>query len=296
MTLGEREWTAVADEIKAAHQQFSACEREFDYMTEHDSDEYEAERSYLGFRIRQAHLSLSILLERAGLPAFHQQYLTHFARFGDDLDKVNQIRNEPWALYSLPLQFVEQTYEAARKMLRGDDDRTYSAMQLFISILRQTAHLLYDRNIEPTSENEVRNVVYDTLKIVFPDTLREVPVAHIFKTFRGDIGVPSLKVLTEVKYANSEQELKAQLDGIYADMRGYSGDPQWERFFALIYTTKAIASQARIFEAFKHAEADANWTPIVVVGAGSRERKPRKKKETGIIVPEAGETAASTDS
>jgi hypothetical protein len=56
----------------------------------------------------------------------------------------------------------------------------------------------------------------------FRDVTREIPVPKIFKTYKPDIGVPSLMVAAEYKFIDSHQEAKNALDEIYADMKGYS--------------------------------------------------------------------------
>jgi hypothetical protein len=45
-----------------------------------------------------------------------------------------------------------------------------------------------------------------------------------------DIGVSSLMAAAEVKFVTTKQEAKAALDGIYADMKGYSGRDEWRSF------------------------------------------------------------------
>jgi len=82
-----------------------------------------------------------------------------------------------------------------------------------------------------------------------------------------------------VKYALDEAELRSELDGIYADINGYSGDPQWSRFFAVFYTASPIAAPERLIEEFKLSRVDVAWTPIIVHGTGTRSpREPAKSK------------------
>lgn len=43
------------------------------------------------------------------------------------------------------------------------------------------------------------------------------------KTYKQDLGVRSLMAVAEYKYAATENEVRRALDGIYTDMKGYSG-------------------------------------------------------------------------
>lgn len=69
------------------------------------------------------------------------------------------------------------------------------------------------------------------------------------------------------------QEAKAALDGIYADMRGYSGHHAWRSFYAVFYMTQNFYTQADVDHEFRLVKADLNWTPLVVVGPGARKAK-----------------------
>lgn len=271
------EWSAVAAEIDACRQQLRECERTFGYhRDEHGYDEdeqFEAEKSYLGVRLRQAYLRLLILIERSSLPQFLSAFREGFAQFEGKLDEVKHSPHDPEDLYSEPLIYIDQGFDALSALLRGQGSRDSYKIGLFERILRQTPYILADRGIVPTSEKEVRQPVFDLLKTVFPDCRREIPVSHLFKTYKADVGISSLKALAEFKYAIDEQELKSELDGVYADMNGYAGDPQWVRFFAVFYTATPVAAPERILEEFKLSRADIRWMPIIVHGTGIRSKK-----------------------
>ena len=268
------EWAAVASEIEACRQQLRECERTFGYSQDdngyHEDERYEGEKAYLGFRLRQAYLRSLILIERASLPHFLSAFREGFVTFEGKLDDVKHSPHDPEDLYSEPLIYLDQSFDALSALLRGDHTRDAYKIGLFENILRQTPYILQDRGIVPTSEKDVRQPVFDLLKTIFPDCRREIPVSHLFKTYKADVGIASCKALAEFKYAIDEQELKSELDGIYADINGYAGDPQWTRFFAVFYTAAPIASPERVLEEFKLARVDISWTPIIVHGAGTR--------------------------
>lgn len=269
------EWAAVAAEIDACRRQLRECEKAFGYTRDergdyNEDEQFESEKAYLGHRLRQAHLRMLILIERAGLPLFHSEYRAGFSAYAENLADVKHSPHDPDDLYSEPLTYIDQSFDALSATLRSQSNRETLSLGLFERLLRQTPYILADRGIVPQSEKEVRQPLFDALKHVFPDCRREIPVSHLFKVYRADLGVPSLKALAEVKYALDEAELRHELDGIYADINGYSGDPQWTRFFALFYTAVPVAAPERILEEFKLSRVDVTWTPIIVHGPGGR--------------------------
>lgn len=276
----EREWQEAAAAIDACRVQLRDCEQTFRYTYFPDSGPDEDERfteakAALGYRLRQAHLRMLVLLERAELPLFRADYAAGFGAFAD-LETVGHSPYDPEDLYSDPLIHISETFEALSAMVRTSADQDTGGLALLERLLTQTPYMLADRAIVPTSEADIRKPIYDILKMVFPGARREIPVSHLFKTYRADLGVPSLKALVEVKYALTEAELRSELDGIYADIKGYAGDPQWTRFFALFYTATPVAAPERMLEEFRLSRVDMDWTPIIVHGVGSRPlREPK---------------------
>jgi hypothetical protein len=90
------------------------------------------------------------------------------------------------------------------------------------------------------------------------------------------IGVTSLMAAAEVKFVTTKEEARAVLDGIYADMKGYSGRDDWRSFYAVIYMTEPFYSQKDVEREFRLVKAELSWTPFVVLGAGARKKKAAK--------------------
>jgi hypothetical protein len=106
----------------------------------------------------------------------------------------------------------------------------------------------------------------------FPDLVKEIPIEKTLKTYHPDIGVTSLMAAVEVKCV-TKKEAKAALDGIYTDMKGYSGRDEWRSFYAVIYMTEPFYSQKEVKREFRLVKAELSWTPYVVLGAGGRRKK-----------------------
>lgn len=284
-------WINVASEIDACRQQLRACEKAFRWWLDkegeyHEDEAFDGEKEYLAHRLFQAHLRMLLLIESLNLPLFRESYLQGFKRF-KNLRDVDHWTDDRDVIFSKPLTFIDQHFEALSAMALQVEVKQLGALAVFEGILRQTPFILTDIGLTPLSESDVRNSLWDFLKVVFPDTRREIPVQHIFKKYRADLGSSALEALVEIKYAVDEKELRNELDGIYADIKGYAGDSQWKHFFALIYTTAPIASPERIAAEFELSNVDHTWTPIIVHGPGDRRKRvapslPVKKSKTAL--------------
>jgi hypothetical protein len=158
------------------------------------------------------------------------------------------------------------------------DGRAVTGIDIFRTILQNTPAIIRAKGLEPRNEAEVRSAVFEVLQFAFHDAVREIPVGQLFKTYKPDFGVRSLMAAAEYKFADSESEVKKALDEIYVDMKGYSGHYDWRTFFAVIYTTDALAHKEKLEDEFRGVKADVNWTPILVVGKGARVKPDTKRK------------------
>ncbi|MDR5769724.1 hypothetical protein [Caballeronia sp. LZ028] len=167
-------------------------------------------------------------------------------------------------------------YHSTLSSLMGEDTTQQAEderRKQFEGILINTPKIVKDRSVEPSNEAEVRKCVYDLLIHVFPDAVREASIIQGTKTYKPDIGVKSLKTAAEYKFADSVEEAKKAIGGLYEDMRGYAGSEDWTHFFAVVYMTDAFFTQQQIMAEFKHTRADDNWKPILVIGKGGRKKK-----------------------
>lgn len=178
-------------------------------------------------------------------------------------------------LYSPVLWTLEKHLNAITSHYEIDTESEYentNSRLLLEQFLRGTPKILSDRKIEPNNESEVRNEVYKTLIHVFPDTVREIPIAKVSKTYKPDIGVKRLKSAIEYKFADSEIEAKTVIGGIFEDIKGYEGSEDWTTFYAVIYMTDYFMTQDQVEAEFKLSKVPHNWKPIVVFGKGKRKQ------------------------
>ncbi|MNC03191.1 hypothetical protein D3C75_505890 [compost metagenome] len=243
-------------------------ERDF-YDEEHDMEQLTFES-----KIARLHISFCTLIEVLNMPSLLEQYKSDFLKFEgkhavlDMLPYIGEFHSETLSLFWRYHKTLSSLigHNVQEKLI---DER----ISQFESILINTPKIVKDRGIEPSNEAEVRKCVYDLLIHIFPDTVREIPIAQETKTYKPDLGVKSLKVAAEYKFADSAEEVKKAVGGLYEDMRGYAGSEDWKHFYAVVYITDAYFTPEQIMSEFNHTGTDDNWKPILVFGKGSRKKR-----------------------
>lgn len=240
------------------------------YDEEHDLAEIEFKSV-----LERLYISICALIEAIEMPALLVQFQNEYKSIPKE--KVTQLDFIPYVgeLHSNTLGLFWK-YHATLSSLMGEDTKQQledERRKQFEGILINTPKIVKDRGIEPSNEAEVRRCVYDLLIHIFPDAVRETSIIQGTKTYKPDIGIKSLKVAAEYKFADSADEVKKAIGGLYEDMRGYAGSEDWTHFFAVVYMTDAFFTQQQIMAEFNHTEADDNWTPILVIGKGARKKK-----------------------
>ena len=175
--------------------------------------------------------------------------------------------DEMGGLYPTTLEIIRPYVEIVEAVagVPRTPDATAQVREVLEQILRSTARYLFLRGVDPQSEPHLQKEIYPLLKAAFPDTTREVPLPHVAKTYKADFGVPSQGTLIELKYCDSKSDWPKALDGVYADMKGYSGSQQWRHFYVVFYLTDRFTTQEEV-EAEFLATSSGGWKPLVVFG------------------------------
>jgi hypothetical protein len=132
---------------------------------ENDSDE-EHDMEMLSFesQLDRIYISLCLLLEVLNYTALLQDFKTGFSKFEGKLTSLSML---PYIgeQHSDVLGYFWKYHRTVSSLFGIDvkeiDDRKQRS--LFESILQNTAKIVYDRDIQPTSEADVRKCVYDIL-------------------------------------------------------------------------------------------------------------------------------------
>jgi hypothetical protein len=242
---------------------------------DYETDEHDFEVAVFESVLERIFLSISLLLESLGYQSLLSDFKLGYKKFDGKLTNISML---PYVgeFHSDVLGYFWQYHRTVSSLFGVDIQNTDERKQraLFESIVQNTPKIVYDRGIMPASEKDVRKCVFDVLIHAFPDTVREIPVSQVTKTYKPDLGVRSLKTAAEYKYAISEQEAKTIIGGFYEDMRGYAGSEDWKYFYAVVYMTKPFFTIQQIQAEFANVKADKNWIPILVHGEGQRKPKP----------------------
>jgi hypothetical protein len=228
----------------------------------------------LGECIDKAFRDVAILAERLGLPLLRQD-IAKSRKAIEDLSQLSE--DEDGRYHSEHLSEVHKFFKSLQCMTYG---RAITGLAVFETVLHNTAKIIKARGIEPTNEAEIRKPVMEILRFCFHDVVGEVPIPKNFKVYKPDIGVSSLMAAAEYKFADSVQEAKEKMDGVYADMKGYSGSYALRSFYAVLYMTGPFYTQKDVEEEWRLVKAELSWTPIVVVGPGRRVSRARTRPRT----------------
>lgn len=250
----------------------SSNEEEIDTAFRIASEEHrkEAAELELAHLIQQIHERIAIAVEYCELPDALSRLNRRFnAREG----KHSELSYAPYSdtLYSPMLNELEMAYNAfAASIGKGASISLERDRQLLRQVLLGTPKLITDRGVLPSNEAQVRKEIYGMLLHIFPDTVREMPIPKVAKTYKPDIGIRHIQTAIEYKFADSAEELKTSLDGIYADTIGYEGTKDWTRFIAVIYCTDVFMTEPQLREELASAKMPESWEVFLVTGRGAR--------------------------
>ncbi|MGB9991015.1 hypothetical protein [Pseudoduganella rhizocola] len=278
--MSREEWL-LAEEIETelrlsndALGKLDGLERSYSRMSEVDAD---ADNHKIAIHVLEYHLqrtlrAIGALAERLGTPSIEREV----SALRQDRAKLQATTREYDDLHSEALAIARSCFAPLRAMT---DAHKVTAQDVFRNIISKTAVMLGNMGKAPTSEAEVRNAVFEVCSYSFPDAIKEVGIPKLLKTYKGDLGIPSLRTMVEFKFITSPAEMKAALDGVYADMKGYN-HPDWDTFYGVFYMTEPFYTQDDVEREFKFVGADRSWTPIVVQGRGARKIKSAAKTKT----------------
>ncbi|MFM0549666.1 hypothetical protein P0D69_01680 [Paraburkholderia sediminicola] len=241
------------------------------HSNDYDDEEHNMEVGHFAAHLKKIYVSMCLLIESIGYKELLMDLKYGFKKYKNNLTTIVLI---PYVgeYYSESLSYFWSYYENITRLFdfdtAGHSDTKERA--LLMSILQNTPKIVYDRNVTPESEADVRKCVYELLIHVFPDTVREVPISQVTKTYKPDIGIKSLKTAVEYKYAVSDEEAKKIIGGIYEDIKGYGGSEDWKHFYAVLYMTEPFYTPQQIQSEFNSVGVGKNWIPILVHGNGTR--------------------------
>jgi hypothetical protein len=215
-------------------------------------------------------LTTVCLLDSSGLHAYLSQF---YRKFGESFDAHGAASKydidhywsgEPYNVFLADLrQFL------APLNVLGDESRylKLSGIQYLETILRNTATIIHKAGKCPTSEPEVYKSVRNVLEAIFPSA--QSPKSNFIKTaqeYKPDILLPELSAAVEYKYADSETKLKATIAQISDDVKGYTGDSDYNLFYAAFYVKGDFWGEDKFRTAWNEKKFPKNWRAFYIVG------------------------------
>lgn len=170
--------------------------------------------------------------------------------------------------YSVFLSNIRQ-FLSVFQFSESDDERylRLSGIQYLERVLKNTATIIAKSGTQPTSEPEVYNIVRNVLEAIFPTS--KSPKGNFIKTakeYKPDILIPELNAAVEYKYATTPEKLKSTVEQIAADVKGYTGDREYNVFYAVFYVTKDFWGEDKFKQVWKDQKFPKNWLYFYKVG------------------------------
>ena len=254
---------------------------ELAFMWEYTSTESKQEENYLykevelkdsfEHKAKTVYKLIITYLESLNLREYLNDFKNEFSKLFIDSHELfeSKINNDIAEIYSMavsrfwqflsPFEFSQQSY--IDKLLKQ------TGVIYLERILRNTQVILNHIKTIPTSEPQVYKAVKFVIQAAFPSALE--PTSGFFKSFKNyepDILIPEIHTAVEYKYADDDKKLKAQIEQVIADTKGYTGDTNYEIFYAVFYVTSDFWGIDKFENVWKEMEFPKNWKGIYIVG------------------------------
>ena len=222
------------------------------------------------------HLATSIylttvaLLDLERMHAYLEQFYQRFGKFFDAEKAVAEFdidyywSGEPFNIF---LSEIKQFIRPLDIIQNTDSYLKLSGVQYLETVLKNTATIINKSGQTPTSEPEVYKAVRYILEAIFPTAI--APRSNFIKTaqeYKPDILIPELSTAVEYKYATDEKKLKTILGQISDDVKGYTGDYDYDLFYAVFYVTDDFWGEEKFKVAWQEKKFPKNWRYFYVVG------------------------------
>jgi hypothetical protein len=232
-------------------------------------------------------------LNATGLAADLRAEIAACRKDKEGLVKLVSASEEDDTLYSPVEQAIKGYAEAVASNFEFEYGYEFE-LNWLKKILQRTRSIMLFKGLDnPGSEANVRNAIYDFLRIMYSDVIRDAHIGQPGKTYKPDIGVKHLKAAVEYKYVANAEEVNTAVDGIFADLPAYRGSRDWQWFYAVIYMTDEHVPLPELEKRFE--DLPHNWELIVVIGTGERKKKPKKGQKKGGDDPAVNAVEAKAD-
>lgn len=235
------------------------------------------EWSDAGWRIEACFLKLLTIVEAVGLPGLHKMIHSEYLAKKDSkegfLRQARMPDGEPFSenvsVLRRFLGAIEQFFPIKNSTVITKD---------ILQILRDIHYAITDKALfekVPQNERDVHIRIEGILKCVFPDLKHKPTLTKPIKNFEPDTGIPSIETLIEYKFLSRSDDVKAIVDEVLADTRGYASK-DWSHFIYVIYETNRFRPEKEWVQLLRQSGVPENTTIIVLSGEPPKRRKRKK--------------------
>jgi hypothetical protein len=170
------------------------------------------------------------------------------------------------------LEVLEQYGNAmtSHVISRNAHEAEDSGCELLEHILRRVPKTLAEHGIEPQDRNAVADVLFRTLRHVFPDTVRESSLTGAFGSYEPAVGVRRLRSAVGYFFSGSEEEAMRGLGGVIDDLREHEGSEDWKHLYVVFHMKDYFLTGERIARQVRDAQVDGIVRPLAVCGMGAK--------------------------
>jgi hypothetical protein len=269
-----RTWLDRMDEIFHLLRDENTDLSEYEFSHKEIAREYKREFAFLTDRVYNSCL---VYFELKGVPDYKGDFIKSLGLFMkrpnkektplSDLDFVNIYGSEE----SLITKLFRQNLFPFRAF-GSTDSKHLTGLDYLENVLKSTNRILKERNIKPTKEAEVYNGVKLVIEATFSNSKASYPggqkkvISQMAKCYIPDILIPDLNCAIEYKFAKSEKDLNETIDQVLVDVKGYSNDLIYNRFYAVFYVKTGVTTEMRFNQIWNEKKFPSNWRPIFIEG------------------------------
>lgn len=216
------------------------------------------------------YLSTVALLDAEGMHAYLRQFYRRFGSKFDSAKAASEFEIDHYWSGEPYNSFLDRFRQFVSPLdVIGDANRylKLSGVQYLETVLKNTATIIHKTGKTPKTEADVYKTVRHVLEAIFPSA--KAPKSNFIKTaqeYKPDILIPELSAAVEYKYAADEAKLKSVVGQISDDVKGYSGDNDYNLFYAVFYVTEDFWGEAKFKAVWKEKKFPNNWRWHYVVG------------------------------
>lgn len=218
--------------------------------------------------IKSLHNHIICYFDMMKLNSYLDIFIKKFGEFPNTTDAYNGIDFEPFngEIYN---QYLHELWSflSPFDFFKKDLSIKQTGIKYLETILKNTATAIYKMRQKPISEAQVYNAVKILIESIFPTSKNAG--SNFLKTakeFKPDILIPELSAAIEYKYAKDETKLKTTIEQIAADVKGYTGDQDYNVYYAVFYVTNDFWGESKFEQVWADNKFPKNWRAFYVVG------------------------------